>query len=66
MIKAHTQDKDVRFPSPPSDGISSLSMNGSNQTNSTVLTAGCWDNSVYKLHSILIAIVLDWWYCMDA
>ena len=46
LKKGNSQDADVTFPSPPSDSISSIAVNGNNQTNSTVLIAGSWDNSV--------------------
>jgi hypothetical protein len=44
--KKHSQDNDINFPDAPSDGISSLSANGSVTSPSTIVIAGCWDNSV--------------------
>ena len=48
LKKGNPQDADVTFPSPPTDTISSIAVNGNIQTNSTVLVAGSWDNSVSK------------------
>lgn len=47
MIKKHTQDNDKPFPNPPSDGISSLAINGTINTPSTMMVAGSWDNGVW-------------------
>jgi mRNA export factor len=45
--KKNNQEKDISFPNPPSDGISCLVANGNATTNSTMLLAGSWDNSLY-------------------
>lgn len=41
-----TQVHDSPIPSPPSDSVYSLSLNGSLQSSSTMLIAGSWDKSV--------------------
>jgi mRNA export factor len=41
------QDGDLQVPSSPSDGVSSISINGSANSQSTMMTVGSWDNSVY-------------------
>jgi len=41
-----TQENDSQFPSPPGDSISSIAVNGSKQTPSTILVSGSWDNAV--------------------
>lgn len=40
------QEGDIKVPSPPTDGISSLSLNGDLQNRSNILVATSWDNSV--------------------
>ena len=45
--KKNNQEGDITFPNPPSDGISSLSTNGSPSAASTMVVAGCWDSSLY-------------------
>lgn len=44
--KKDPQVNDKQFPSPPSDSISCIDCNGNAQTNSTVVVAGSWDNTV--------------------
>jgi len=46
MPKKHTQDGDIPFPNPPGDGVTSLAMNGTLQSQSTMAIAGSWDNGV--------------------
>lgn len=41
-----TQETDQKFPSPPSDGISSLSLNGYSNQQTNVCVATSWDNTV--------------------
>ena len=40
------QNNDFTFPTPCSDSISTLSVNGTTSTPSSMLIAGCWDNTV--------------------
>ena len=42
----YLQANDVAMPSPPGDSVSSLSLNGDQQTPSSMLIAGSWDNNV--------------------
>ena len=49
-VKKYSQDQDVAFPNPPSDGISSISINGSQSTQSNMVIAGSWDNGVRIRH----------------
>lgn len=44
--KKNLQESDVQFPNPPSDSISSLAVNGTQNTPTTMLIAGSWDNSL--------------------
>lgn len=41
------QDNDMPFPNPPSDGISSLAVNGTQTTPSSMVIAGSWDNGLH-------------------
>lgn len=45
-LKKSTQEGDIKFPNPPQDGISSISVNGSEQVNTTMVIATSWDNTV--------------------
>eukprot|EP01032_Pedospumella_encystans_P014069 gene14069-16178_t len=45
LAKKSSQEQDIAFPNPPKE-ISSLSVNGSEQTNTTMVIATSWDNSV--------------------
>ena len=47
LPKKNNQEKDITFPNAPADGISSLAVNGDLTKPSTMLVAGCWDNSLY-------------------
>lgn len=40
------QVQDSPIPSPPSDSVSCLSLNGSLQSNTTMIIAGSWDKTV--------------------
>lgn len=40
------QESDVKVPSPPSDSISSLALNGDEATRPNILVATAWDNTV--------------------
>lgn len=40
------QMNDKQFPNSPADSVSCLDCNGTPQTNSTVVVAGAWDNTV--------------------
>ena len=44
--RKNAQDKDITFPNPPSDGVCSISVNGTQSTASNMLIAGSWDNNV--------------------
>lgn len=46
MLKKDPQEGDAMVPSPPSDGISSISLNGTANTPSNLLISTSWDNSV--------------------
>lgn len=52
ITKKNTQDNDIAFPNPPADGISSISVNGTQTTASNMFIAGSWDNNV-RIFSIL-------------
>jgi hypothetical protein len=45
-LKKNPQASDKQFPNGPTDSVSCLDCNGSQQSNSTVVVAGSWDNSV--------------------
>ena len=47
-IKRNSQEADVTFPNQPSDGVSSISVNGTLTTPTNMLIAGSWDNNVRK------------------
>lgn len=42
----YNQNNDFTFPSAFSDSISTISVNGSLSTPSSMVVAGCWDNTV--------------------
>ena len=42
----YNQNNDFKFPTPLTDSISTISVNGSPTAPTTMLLAGCWDNSV--------------------
>mmetsp|Transcript_123050 Transcript_123050/g.241364 ORF Transcript_123050/g.241364 Transcript_123050/m.241364 type:complete len:364 (+) Transcript_123050:27-1118(+) len=44
--KKSSQEGDIKFPNPPQDGISSLSVNGNEQSPTNMVIATSWDNSV--------------------
>ena len=44
--KSNTQDRDMQVPQPPSDGISDLAVNGSEQQPTSMLLATSWDGTV--------------------
>jgi hypothetical protein len=44
--KSNPQEFDKTFPNPPTDGISSISINGSSQAQTNMLISTCWDNTV--------------------
>lgn len=46
LKKSSGQDGDVKIPSPPNDCISSVSLNGTQQTPSNLLAVTAWDNTV--------------------
>jgi hypothetical protein len=46
MQKKSSQESDVKFPNPPSDGISSISCNGSATQPTNMVIATAWDNTV--------------------
>lgn len=52
MQKKDPQDADIALPNPPADGISSISLNGNASTQTNLIVATSWDNSVscYALH----------------
>jgi hypothetical protein len=45
-VKRNSQEADVTFPNQPSDGVSSISVNGTLTTPTNMLIAGSWDNNV--------------------
>ena len=53
LAKKSSQEQDIAFPNPPKE-ISSLSVNGSEQTNTTMVIATSWDNSVSFHGSYLV------------
>jgi hypothetical protein len=46
LQKKATQESDIKFPNPPQDGISSLSVNGTAQSHTNMVIATSWDNTV--------------------
>ena len=46
--KKSSQEGDIKFPNPPQDGISSLSVNGNEQSPTNMVIATSWDNSVLE------------------
>ncbi len=52
------QDGDLNVASPPTDGITSVSLNGNQSMNPTILVATAWDNTVFFSSSIL-SFLLD-------
>lgn len=61
MQKKSSQETDIKFPNPPADGISSLSVNGSMTQPTNMLIATCWDNSVncYEIQSNAQGVVTN-------
>ena len=57
--KRNTQDKDITFPNPPSDGISTISVNGTISTASNMVIAGSWDNNVGFSTIYMIRMITD-------
>ena len=53
LVKKSSQESDIKFPNPPSE-ISSLALNGYNNTNTTMCIATSWDGSV---NGHLIALI---------
>ena len=54
--KKSSQEGDIAFPSPPSDGVSSICCNGYNNANTNLAVVTAWDNTVsnflvYHIHS---------------
>jgi len=51
--KGKAQESDVTFPNPPSDSISSISINGTTQKQTNMLISTSWDNTVncYEIQS---------------
>ena len=45
-VKKSSQESDIKFPNPPQDGISSLSVNGTEQSPTNMVIATAWDNTV--------------------
>jgi hypothetical protein len=46
MFGIHPQERDFKFPNPPVDGISSISINGNTSSVPSCLVATAWDTSV--------------------
>jgi len=46
LQKKSSQESDIKFPNPPADSISSISINGSAQAKPNMLIATAWDGSV--------------------
>jgi len=53
LAKKSSQEQDIAFPNPPKE-ISSISVNGSEQANTTMVIATSWDNSVSTHGSNLV------------
>lgn len=53
VTSKYLQANDIALPNAPSDSVSSLSLNGDQQTASTMLIAGSWDNTVIFHFSLL-------------
>jgi mRNA export factor len=51
--KKNSQEYDMRFPSPPGDGVSSISVNGYNNAPTNLAIVTSWDNTVncYEIQS---------------
>lgn len=57
--KRNAQDKDITFPNPPSDGISTISVNGTISTASNMVIAGSWDNNVRLSTIVMIRMIAN-------
>jgi hypothetical protein len=56
--KGSAQDNDIPIPNPPSDCISSIALNGSLQTPSSMLAVAAWDGTVsYFRENYLFAVI---------
>lgn len=51
------QENDVKVQSPPSDGISSLALNGDISTRPNILVATSWDKTVNGVSKVLMKVV---------
>ena len=59
VVKKNPQETDIKFPNPPSDSISSISVNGNGANqNTNMLIATSWDNTVLTIPISMIFIVI--------
>jgi hypothetical protein len=50
----YLQANDIALPNAPGDSVSSLSLNGDQNTPSSMLIAGSWDKTVRNLYVLFI------------